>query len=496
MKVAVGGFHHETNTFAPAPGDLAAFQSKDSGGIRRGEALTRHPDINFGYAGFIKQAREFGWTIAPLTFAAAPPSNIVTREAFETIVGMILDDLRAAMPVDAVFLDLHGAMVAEDFISGDEELIRRVRDVIGPTRPLIVEFDFHANISPETARMADAVFLYRTYPHVDMAAVGAEAASHLKARFDGLDRPASALRALDFLIPVPAQTTLAEPMLGLFARAERLRGARLGNGRVHWVSLAPGFPLADSPHCRPTIVAYAETQGAADAAAEDIKAAFDAAETGFATAKLSPEDAIVRALSSTAEGGTAVLADTQDNPGGGGNGDTVGLLKAMLDARIENALLAHIWDPDFARAAHHAGVGATLDIGLGAKTGWAGETPATGPWTIEQLNDGEATGTGPMGKGWRFHMGPSALVRQGGVRVAVVSGKGQCLDQEQIKVFGLDPRSVRILGLKSSVHFRADFAGLAKEILVVTSPGPVIRNLDELTFKHLAPGVRKMPRLS
>jgi microcystin degradation protein MlrC len=198
MKIAVGGFHHETNTFAPAPGDLAAFQAKDSGGIRRGEALTRHLDVNFGYAGFIAEAQSFGWTIAPLTFAAAPPSNVVTREAFETIAGLILDDLRAAMPVDAVFLDLHGAMVTEDFVSGDAELIRRVRDVIGPSRPLIVEFDFHANIAPETAQMADAIFLYRTYPHIDMAEVGRETARHLNARFDGLARPAIAFRQLDF----------------------------------------------------------------------------------------------------------------------------------------------------------------------------------------------------------------------------------------------------------------------------------------------------------
>jgi microcystin degradation protein MlrC len=139
-------------------------------------------------------------------------------------------------------------------------------------------------------------------------------------------------------------------------------------------------------------------------------------------------------------------------------------------------------------------VGAELNRGLGAKTGWADETSAPGPWTVEQLNDGEATGTGPMGKGWRFHMGPSALVRQGGVRVCVVSGKGQCLDQEQIKIFGVDPASFRVLAVKSSVHFRADFAGFANEIFVVTSPGPVIRNLGELTFKNLAPGVRKMPR--
>jgi microcystin degradation protein MlrC len=494
MKVAIGSFHHETNTFAPAPGDLTAFTSKDSGGIRQRPPVQKILGLNMGFAGFAETALGYGWNVVPLTFAAAPPSNVVTREAFETIAGMMLDDLRAAMPVDAVFLDLHGAMVSEDFLSGDEEILRRFRELVGPNCPLIVEFDFHANISPGTARLADAIFVYRTYPHVDMADVGRLAARHLKARFDGLDRPAVAYRTLDFLITASAQTTLAEPMMGLFKQAQALEGSCAGNGRVHWVSLAPGFPLADSPYCRPTIVAYAETQGAAEAAAEQMKAAFDGAEPGFVAATYAPDEAIARAAAATIEGGTAVLADTQDNPGGGGNGDTVGLLRAMLAAQLENAVLAHIWDPDFARAAHAAGAGADLDLALGAKTGWAGETSVPGPWRVEQLNGGEATGTGPMGQGWRFHMGPSALVSQGGVRVCVVSGKGQCLDQEQVRVFGVEPPAVRFLALKSSVHFRADFGPWAKEVIVVISPGPVTRDLNQLTFRQLAPEMRKMPR--
>jgi microcystin degradation protein MlrC len=494
VKVAVGSFHHETNTFAPAKGDLAAFQARDAGGIRVSPPVEKIIGLNMGYAGFSEAAQTFGWTIVPLTFATAVPSNLVTREAFDHIMDHMLAGLHAAMPVDAVFLDLHGAMVTEDFVSGDEEIVRRVREVIGPNRPLIVEFDFHANIAAQTARLADAIFLYRTYPHVDMAEVGRLAAQHLKARVEGAARPAMAMRTLDYLIPVPAQTTLAEPMKALYARAKALEGRVIGNGQVHWVSLAPGFPLADSPHCRPAILAYADTQGAAEAAAEDMKRAFDDAEPLFTAPNLKPEIAIEKALAATADGGTAILADTQDNPGGGGNGDTVGVLKAMVEARLENALMAHIWDPGIARAAHAAGVGGELNLALGAKTGWAGETPVPGPWIVEQLNDGRTTGTGPMAKGWRFNMGLSALLRQGGVRVCVVSGKGQCLDQEQVRAFGIEPSAFRILALKSSVHFRADFAAVAKEIFVVTSPGPVTRNLDDLTFCHLAPEVRKMPK--
>jgi microcystin degradation protein MlrC len=171
----------------------------------------------------------------------------------------------------------------------------------------------------------------------------------------------------------------------------------------------------------------------------------------------------------------------------------VGLLRALLDARAENALLAHIWDPEVARTAHAAGVGAVLNAGVGAKTGWAGETPVEGDWLVEQINDGDTYGTGPMANGWHFKMGPCALLRRGGVRVAVVSGKGQCLDQAQVRIFGVEPASLSILALKSTVHYRADFEPISRAVMVVKSPGPVFADHRDLTYRKLKPGIRVMP---
>jgi microcystin degradation protein MlrC len=241
-----------------------------------------------------------------------------------------------------------------------------------------------------------------------------------------------------------------------------------------------------------------DNQGAADAAADELAALFREAEPRFAQAIWEPRAAVDEAMRLARGGGTGpvVLADKQDNPGGGGNGDTVGLLRALLAAGAENALLAHIWDPDVARAATAAGVGASIDVPLGAKTGWAGETPVAGPWVVEQLNDGDTRGTGPMAKGWHFKMGPCALLRQAGVRVAVISAKGQCLDQEQVRVFGVEPRSLAILAVKSTVHYRADFEPIARAVMVVKSPGPVFADHRDLVYRNLKPGVRVMPNTS
>lgn len=496
MRVALAFFFHETNTFAPAKADFDAFRVAGAfGGIRRGAALIRNTGVNLPYAGFTKEARSYGWEVVPLTGAGAVPSAQVTREAYETIAGMIVDDLKAALPVDAVYLDLHGAMVAEHLDDGEGELLTRVRAVVGPAMPIVISLDFHANVSPEMVALSDAMFIYRTYPHVDLAATGKRVAVHLKKMTEGLPRQAKAMREIDFLIPAAGQATASEPLKSIYARAATLEGATIGNAKISTIAMAPCFPLADVPMCRPTVTVYADNQGAADAVADELATLFAASESRFAQELWEPRAAVREAMRlARAPGlGPVVLADTQDNPGGGGNGDTVGVLRALLDEGAEGAVVAHIWDPDVAREAHRAGVGAVLNVGLGAKTGWAGEMPVDGPWTVEQLNDGDTHGTGPMARGWHFKMGPSALLSQGGVRVAVISGKGQCLDQEQLRIFGIEPATVPILIVKSTVHYRADFEPIARAVMVVKSPGPVFADHRDLTYRKLKPGVRVMP---
>lgn len=498
MRVALAFFFHETNTFAPSKADLDAFRGGVFGELKRGADLIRNTKANIPYAGFVNEARSYGWDVVPLTGAGAVPSAHVTEEAYEEIVGLILDDLRAALPVDAVYLDMHGAMVAEHIDDGEGELLRRVRDIVGPSMPIVISLDFHANVSREMVELSDAMFIYRTYPHVDMAETGKRAAQHLKKMADGLPRQARAMRELDFLVPATQQATASEPLKSIYAHAAKLEGTTIGNAKISTIAMAPCFPIADVPMCRPTITVYADTQSAADAAADELAAVFAASESCFAEDLWEPRDAVREAMR-LARGvgrGPVVLADTQDNPGGGGNGDTVGLLRALIEADAQDAVVAHIWDPEVARAATAAGVGATLNVGLGAKTGWAGETPVEAAWMVEQINDGDTHGTGPMAGGWHFRIGPCALLRNGGVRVAVVSGKGQCLDQSQVRLFGIEPADVSILALKSTVHYRADFEPIARKVMVVKSPGPVFADHRDLTYRKLKPGVRLMPGVS
>jgi len=498
MRIAVGGFQHETNTFAPSMADFAAFAQADAWpALQRGKGLlTAFRDMNVPVAGFIAGAEASGHTLLPLIWCSATPSAHVTREAYERIVEMLLDDLGAAVAggLDAVYLDLHGAMVTEHLEDGEGELLTRVRAIVGDGVPVVASLDLHANVTAEMVRGADALIAYRTYPHIDMAETGARAAAHLDAIFAGLPRQAKAFRKLDYLIPLTAQCTLIEPASHIYTDVAKLDGALLGNGRVSSVSFTAGFPPADIKDCSPSVIAYADTQAAAEEAAARIVREVAANEGRFREKLWQVREAVAYAIANAGAGqGPIVLADTQDNPGAGGNGDTVGILRELLAQGAQRAGLGVLYDPQSAQEAAAAGEGARLRLKLGAKTGGADEEPVDHEFEVVRVTDGEFLATGPFYGGSRMSLGTTVRLRAGGVEVVVASRKAQCADQAMLRHTGMEPARLAILAVKSSVHFRADFGPLAREVLVVESPGPNIADHTKLAFRHLRRGVRLMP---
>lgn len=496
MRIAVGGFQHETNTFAPSTAPYGAFEQADSWPAlqRGGKLLTAFDGMNIPIAGFIETARANGHTLKPLVWCSATPSAQVTEEAYERIVEMLLDDLGYAGEVDAVYLDLHGAMVTEHLEDGEGELLKRVRAAIGDEIPLVASLDLHANVTHDMVVNADVLIAYRTYPHVDMAETGTRAAAHLDAMFAGLPRLAKAMRKIDYLIPLTSQCTLIEPAAHIYAQVAALDGAVFGNGRVCSLSFAAGFAPADIKDCSPTVIAYADTEAAANEAADLIAREVVASEGQFRERLWSARDAVAYAIAKAKAGERLiVLADTQDNPGAGGNGDTVGILRELIAQNAEGAALGVLFDPESAKAATESGAGARIRLKLGAKTGGADEAPIDDTFEVVRLTDGEFLATGPFYGGSRMALGPTARLRKGGVEIVVASRKAQCADREMLRHIGIEPSALAILVVKSSVHFRADFGPLAREVLVVESPGPNTADLSKLPYLHLRKGVRVMP---
>src|SRR3981081_3609455 len=256
-RIAVGGFLHETNTFAPT---RAVYDDFVHGGgwppmSQGARLLEKMRNINVGMAGFIPAAEAMGWELVPTIWCAASPSAHVTRDAYECVAKAIVDGTREAGAIDAVYLDLHGAMVAEHIDDGEGEIIARVREVIGADLPLVVSLDLHANVTPQMVEQSDALIAYRTYPHIDMADTGRAAARHLALLLRSGHRFEKAFRQIPFLIPISWQCTNDEPCKSIYAKL-----AALESDTVPTLSFAPGFPAADFPDCCPSLVAHGPTQ--------------------------------------------------------------------------------------------------------------------------------------------------------------------------------------------------------------------------------------------
>jgi microcystin degradation protein MlrC len=497
-KILVAGYQHETNTFAPSLADWAAFTRGDAfPAYMRGQAMfDTFRGVNAPVGGFLDAAKSRAWTLIPSAWAGATPSSYVTEEAFERIAGAIVEDTRAALAkgLDGIYLDLHGAAVATHALDSEGELLARLRAVVGPQMPIVASLDLHANVTERMLALADALVAYRSYPHVDMAATG-ELAAQLLARRLALGRrePLHA-RRLPFLIPLNSQSTWMEPARSRYETLVALDGR---HGTLS--SFCMGFPAADFEECAPMVWAHGER---AREAAESLYAAV--AEPGQWTLDvLDARAAVARALA-VAETASkpVVIADTQDNPGAGGDSNTTGMLHALLAQGAgrrwpAQVCLGLVFDEDAARRAHAVGLGGSFDGQLGIAvptfTGRPSDPPVSGRFTVQGLADGQCTLKGPMMTGLRTRLGASACLAIDGIQVAVVSGKSQLLDREMLRMVGVQPESQRIIVVKSSNHFRADFTPIASEVIVAKAAGPMAVDPAELPWQRLPASMRRRP---
>ena len=502
-RFLIAGYQHETNTFAPSLADWTAFTRGDSfPAYVRGPAMVeRLQGVNIPVAGFLDAARAFGWQCVPSCWAGAIPSSYVTRDAFERIAGAICDDVKAACAapggLDGIYLDLHGAAVAEHVPDTEGELLARLRTLVGPAVPIVASLDLHANVTRRMLAEADALAAYRTYPHVDMAETGARAAELMKRRLQAGRRQAMHAMRLPFLIPLNAQSTWMQPAQAIY---EELAALDRRHGTV--LSFCMGFPASDFAECAPMVWGHGGGEAPTRAA---VQALFDrAAEPGQWRQDVLPaREAVVQAMALAEHAERpVVVADTQDNPGAGGDSNTTGMLHALLSQHAGRRFpgqvaLGLLFDAEAGRAACAAGVGATLELALGRAvptfTGHASDPPLRGRFTVRAVSDGRVTLKGPMMTGLTVALGPSACLEIEGVRIAVVGGKKQLMDRELLRMVGIQPEQQRIIVVKSSNHFRADFTPIASHVLVAKAAGPMAAEPADLPWRHLPGEIRRTP---
>ena len=487
-RIAIGGFHHETNCFAAGRTDFAYFAShRDRPPLCYGADVVKWlSGTTFALSGFMQDMGAHD--LVPLLWTSGGAGALVTRDAFERIAASLVGRLSEAMPVDAVYLDLHGAMVTEDFEDGEGELLRRVRAAVGDKVPVAVSLDYHANVTPQMVEHSDAVIAYRTYPHVDRVETGRFAAKAM-AELLKRGRPAGrALRKAPFLIPLNGQCTLVDPSKRV------VEMTRVADGEVLNLSYLAGFPPSDLHWCGPSVIAHAWTQAAADRAADAMLAEIERSEASFAEEMVSPEEGVARAIA-LAKTATkpVVIADTQDNPGCGGTSDATGLLKALVAANAQGAVMGYLCDAEAAKAAHAAGEGATIRLALGGRSGPEGGTPFDASFRVAKLGSGRFRTDGAVAGNRDADLGPMALLEIGGVRVAVTSKRMQAYDQAPFRHLGVEPKEQKILALKSTCHYRAEFEPIAAAVIVVLAPGYYLADPTDYPFKKLRRGVRLKP---
>jgi len=468
VRVFAAGLQSETNTFAPWPTGLKAYQE---GGIRRGAEVLAGggPDHRTARRWAELCARD-GHELTTGLFAWAQPSGPTVQSLYESFRDEILSGLAAGGPFDVVLLFLHGAMVATACDDCQADLVRHVRARVGAGVPIGVELDPHCHLSQALVDLADAVVIMKHYPHDDYLPRGEELYDLCLAKARGELTPASALFDCRMVGFYP---TTEEPMASLVAR---FKAAEQEPG-VLSVSFAHGFPWGDTPETGSKMLVITDGDpGLAARLAEEIGREVYAARERLLPRFPGIEAALDEALESP---GLVVMADTADNAGGGAPGDNTALLKAMLDRGIGEAALGAMWDPIAAVACADAGVGATLPLRLGGKCGPASGDPLDVTATVRGIGeDHHQTGLGAS----RSRMGLSVWIEVAGVDVVVNSVRTQVFSPDAFTGLGIDLAAKRIVAVKSSQHFQGGFAPIAAKIIRVATPGAIQMDFANLPY--------------
>ncbi len=483
MRIATGGILHETSTFAAGRTTVRDFETGI--GIARGtELFAKYRGANFCCGGFIDGAEKHGFELVPLLWGFAFPSGLIERAAYEQLKQEFLDGLRReiARGVDGVLLDQHGAMVVEEIDDGDGDFIESVRNVVGPKCPIVVTTDLHANHTARRVAAADAIIGYDTYPHVDMAERGREAADLIARTIRGEVRPVGAIRTLPLFWSAACQVTAHPPIDEAFRLAHEIE-RRPG---ILSVTISTGFPWSDIPNMGASVIVVADgDRSLAEATANELGDWIWSRRERWHKRPLSVREAL--AESQKVDRFPIMLADMADNTGGGAPGDSTEVLRTFVEMDLPDALVLYMVDPDVARQAHAANVGARMHVELGGKSDPIQGPPVPLDVDVVALSDGHFRYDGPMYAGVAGDLGSSAWLRHRGINIVVVSVRMQPLDQAFARSIGIDCSRMKYIAVKSAVHFRSGFEQLGGQIFNINASAIHSHDFASLPYRRRQP---------
>jgi microcystin degradation protein MlrC len=476
MRIAIGEFAHETNTFCAGLTEVEEFKARHW--VAGDELLATHSGVRDPLGGMIAAGKDAGIEIVPTFATSTEPSATISSRAYEAIRDELIGGLRAAGEVDAICLSLHGAGVAEGRDDLEGTLLEEIRAVVGREVPIVVTLDLHGNMTQAMVDGADVLLNCHLYPHTDGYERGYEAVELAAKIAKGELKPTRHLEILPMIVP-PSTTMHGAAK----AVNEMCFEWESGPGIVD-VAFVHGFPHTDIPKIQTTILVTTDNDPElAQRAAKDVARRLWQMRDEFLLDLPGADDAVRRALASDKR--PVVIADISDNAGGGAPGDSTHLLRALLAANQPETCFGYIFDPEVARQAHAAGAGATIDVRIGGKTDSLHGEPVETSAYVKALTDGRFVQTSPMGAGTQVDLGPMARLVIGNVDVIISSVRTQTLDQEPFLLHGIDVTRYKVVCLKSQQHFRAGFEHLAGEIIRCDTPGATSSNLDTMPFERI-----------
>src|SRR6516164_5494030 len=485
-RVALLGFSIECNKFAPVATKahfLARTYLEGDEIIEDARAAT--PRMLPETPGFIEAMDASGaWTPVGVALAMTEPNGPVEHPFFIELLDTIERRLRAALPVNAIYICSHGAALTTDEDDPDGDLFERVREIVGPNVPIAATLDLHANVSERMVASIDVFIGYRTNPHLDMRERGAEAAEAIREMLGGV-KPQRAFIRLPIVPPTVTMLTAAGPYAEMIDFGQRRMTPEIMN-----VSVMGGFAFADTAKNGLTVVVTARhDKHAAEALAREIAELGWANRTRFYPRLTSLDEAVEKALAVARDPSAPALAfaDVADNPGGGGRGNTVFLLRAFYEAGVEGALLGVFFDPDLASEAHRQGIGARFDAHFNRAETTNFSEPYSALATVAALTDGRCVGRRGIYAGLLLELGPCAALKVDGITVVVVSHRVQCADPVFFEMMGLDIGQARSVVVKSRGHFRGGFDQFfgPEQIVEVDLPGLTSPMLNRFTWTRL-----------
>lgn len=478
LRIAVGCFMQETNTFSPTPTLVADFEAHY---LRRGsEILTGYGPARVEVPGFLSVLAEAGATPVPLLATHAASSGALTRDTFEAILGELLQRLGEAGRLDGILLALHGSMAIADNGDAEGEILERVRAAF-PGVPIGVSLDLHGHITPRMLQPGIFLIGYREYPHIDMFDTGARVAALLLDVIAGRRRPVMAMAKRPVLMSPVRCRTDDGPFTAIVAAARAVEDE--ASGVLH-ASLFPVQPWLDVPDIGFAALVCADGDvAAAQRAADHLADLAFAARDSFEPDLMAIDDAIRIGLSSP---GLTVVGDGGDAPTSGAPADDATILKRLLALgadKAERMTYVTLRDAPAVQKAFAAGPGATVTLSVGHSLS-AGE-PVSITGIVRSLSDGTYVMRDAGAAGLETHQGPTAVIHIGAIRLVLRSLGGFEWDTGVYTAFGLDLRYPALAFAKSPSHFRVSYAPFAARILAGDTPGASACNLRRLTLVNV-----------